>query len=158
MLRRIAALLLAVQLAAGAAAQESKVELFVEDSARSAGFYAQLGFAITEHKPDGYTTLRRGDFVLALSPLPSWLPLSWLGFLRSPPLGTELVFYVDDLPAQREALATAGAEPGEIRLQPWGDRDFRVDDPDGYYVRVSDGPRAGGSDGPDGSEGVAPAP
>ena len=76
---------------------------------------------------------------VALSPLPSWLPLGWLSFARYPPLGTEIVFYVRDLESSRGALEAHGYAPSEIRLQPWGDRDFRVSDNDGYYVRVSEG-------------------
>lgn len=118
---------------------ESKVELFVGDVDASIAFYRRLGFDVAHAKEDGYTTLNRGSFVMALSPLPGWLPLSWLGFLRSPPLGTELVFYVSDLEVHQALLEEAGDSPGAIKLQPWGDRDLRVDDPDGYYVRVSEG-------------------
>ncbi|MBW2293750.1 MAG: hypothetical protein JRG94_15770, partial [Deltaproteobacteria bacterium] len=39
----------------------------------------------------------------------------------------------------RAALLEAGYAPGEIVLQAWGDRDFRITDPDGYYIRVSEG-------------------
>ena len=134
--------LLALALVFGLAAAPgpgAKVELFISDPAASIRFYAMLDFEVAHAKPDGYTTLRREDFVLALSPLPSWLPVSWLGFLRSPPLGTELVFYVSDLEERRRRFEDAGFDPGDIVLQSWGDRDFRVDDPDGYYVRVSEG-------------------
>ena len=133
----VAALLLASSV--GVSAGDAKLELFVSDAARSVAFYRLLDFEIAHQKEDGYTTLRRGGLVLALSPLPSWLPVHWLGFLRYPPLGTELVSYVPDLEASRLRFAEAGADPGEIALQPWGDRDFRLTDPDGYYVRVSEG-------------------
>ena len=77
--------------------------------------------------------------MVALSPVPSWLPLRWLGFLRRPPLGTEIVFYSEQLEELRSALEAAGYSPGAIALQSWGDRDFRVSDHDGYYIRVSEG-------------------
>ncbi|HIF92310.1 MAG: hypothetical protein ABGX04_10765 [Myxococcales bacterium] len=115
---------------------ESKFELFVSDGVESAAFYEVLGFAVVHQKSDGYTTLRSGSTVLALSPLPSWLPIHWFGFLRHPPLGTEIVFYTRRLEALRIALMRAGYAPCEIKLQSWGDRDFRVSDPDGYYVRI----------------------
>jgi len=118
---------------------ESKFELFVSDGARSAAFYDVLGFAVVHQKSYGYTTLRSGSTVIALSPLPGWLPIHWFGFLRHPPLGTEIVLYTRRLEALREAFIRAGYGPGEIELQSWGDRDFRVTDPDGYYVRVSEG-------------------
>ena len=49
------------------------------------------------------------------------------------------VLYTDRLEALREALVAAGHAPGEISLRSWGDRDFRVRDPEGYYVRVTEG-------------------
>jgi catechol 2,3-dioxygenase-like lactoylglutathione lyase family enzyme len=119
--------------------RQSKFELFVTDVEESVRFYRTLGFGVAAKKPDGYTTLTSGATIVALSPVPSWLPLRWLGFLRHPPIGTELVFYTDRLEALRSALGAAGYDPGAISLQPWGDRDFRVRDCDGYYVRVSEG-------------------
>lgn len=118
---------------------DSKFELFVSDPVESSAFYSILGFAVVNAKPYGYTTLKSGSTVVALSPLPGWLPVHWLGFLRYPPIGTEIVFYVTDLEQSRASLDEAGHSPGPIVLQPWGDRDFRVTDPDGYYVRISEG-------------------
>ncbi len=119
--------------------REAKFELFVTDVAEASGFYRELGFEVAAAKPDGYTTLRQGAVVIALSPVPGWVPLRLVSFLRHPPLGTEIVLYTDDLEGARGALAAADHDPGEIELQPWGDRDFRVTDPDGYYVRISEG-------------------
>jgi catechol 2,3-dioxygenase-like lactoylglutathione lyase family enzyme len=118
---------------------ESKFELFVTDVDESVRFYTTLGFAVAHRKGDGYTTLRNGSTVIALSPVPSWLPFRWIPFLRHPPLGTEIVLYSDRLEELRSALDSAGYAPGEIELQAWGDRDFRVTDSEGYYVRVSEG-------------------
>ncbi|MBW2726573.1 MAG: hypothetical protein JRE71_19505 [Deltaproteobacteria bacterium] len=118
---------------------ESKFEFFVSDPDESAAFYAALGIAVVHRKASGYTTLRSGTTVIALSPVPWWLPVSWLGFLRYPPIGTEIVLYTTQLERSRAALLEAGYAPGEIVLQAWGDRDFRITDPDGYYIRVSEG-------------------
>lgn len=122
-----------------ATVRESKFELFVHDPARSVAFYAQLGFRLAHAKDDGYSTLESGSTVIAVAPLPWWLPLHWLGFLRSPPLGTEIVLYASDVEKLRAALEEAGYAPTPIVLQSWGNRDFRITDPDGYYVRVSEG-------------------
>jgi len=118
---------------------ESTFELFVSDPDASAVFYAILGIGVAHRNSSGYTTLREGSTVIALSPVPWWLPVGWLGFLRYPPIGTEIVLYTDRLEGLRAALDKAGYSPGGIALQPWGDRDFRIVDPDGYYVRVSEG-------------------
>jgi hypothetical protein len=108
---------------AAAAADEwqpmrSKFELFVSDTTPSADFYQTLGFRVV-------------------------IPTRWFWFLRHPPLGTEIVLYVADLETNRDALSQAGYEPGSIEMQPWGLRDFRVFDPEGYYVRVTEGVPAG---------------
>jgi lactoylglutathione lyase len=118
---------------------QSKFELFVADAEVSARFYTALGFTIVQTNPDGYTTLRSGPAIIALSPVSTWLPLRWFGFLRHPPLGTEIVLYTRQLQALRERLVESGYAPGAIALQPWGLRDFRVNDHDGYYVRVTEG-------------------
>jgi len=118
---------------------ESKFELFVSRVDASSRFYETLGFEVVHRKPGGYTTLLSDSTVVALSPLPAWLPMHWFGFLRRPPLGTEIVFYADRLESLRSALEAGGHAPSGIVRQPWGDRDFRVTDPDGYYVRISEG-------------------
>jgi catechol 2,3-dioxygenase-like lactoylglutathione lyase family enzyme len=117
----------------------SKPELFVADAQAALRFYSALGFSVAHAKPDGYTTLRHGDAVLALCPVRRWLPARWLAWLRHPPLGTELVFYTDRLHELRAALLEHGYAPGTVRLQPWGHHDFRLTDPDGHYQRVSEG-------------------
>ncbi len=118
---------------------DSKFELFVTDASESVRFYETLGFSLAHAKPDGYSTLRSGNTVVALSPVPGWLPLRLVGFLRRPPIGTEIVLYTDHLEQLRETMVAAGYAPGPIALQSWGDRDFRLTDPDGYYVRMSEG-------------------
>ncbi|MEE3330630.1 MAG: glyoxalase [Myxococcota bacterium] len=117
----------------------SKFELFVADARASVAFYEALGFEVVNEKNYGYTTLAAGETIVALSPIRGWLrfPVWLLSWFRLPPLGTELVFYTDDLGVAREALLGAGYAPGDVKLQPWGDHDFRITDPDGYYVRVT---------------------
>ena len=141
---RIVVLSLAVvmtgyQVDASPSVTESKFELFVTNVEEAIRFYTSLGFVVAHQKPDGYTTLQSGSTVVALSPVPWWLPLRWFGFLRYPPLGTEIVLYSNRLVELRSALDTAGYAPGAITLQPWGDRDFRVTDYESYYIRVSEG-------------------
>jgi catechol 2,3-dioxygenase-like lactoylglutathione lyase family enzyme len=118
---------------------ESKFEIFISDPAESREFYSVLGFRVAHAKADGYTTLRSGSTVVALSPVPWWLPLRWLGLVRHPPIGTEIVLYTAHLEQLRSLLVGSGYSPGEIELQSWGNRDFRVRDPDGYYLRISEG-------------------
>jgi hypothetical protein len=119
---------------------DSKFELFVNDPDPSARFYELLGFEVVERKPRGYTTLRSGPVEIALSPVRTVIPLRWLGFLRNPPFGTEIVLYVEPeaLEDMQRKLIHTGRRTTLIRRQPWGLRDFRTRDPEGYYVRVSE--------------------
>lgn len=119
---------------------DSKFELFVNDPAPSTRFYQLLGFQVVEQQKRGYTTLQSGSVEIALSPVRTVIPLRWLGFLRNPPFGTEIVLYVeseDVAPLQRK-LIHAGHRTSLIERKAWGLRDFRARDPEGYYVRVSE--------------------
>lgn len=58
---------------------------------------------------------------------------------RLPPAGVELVLEVDDVVAERDQITAAGWPLAEdLRDRPWGLRDFRVLDPAGYYLRITD--------------------
>ena len=53
-------------------------------------------------------------------------------------LGVEIVLEVDDVDGWRDRVAASGhpiLEP--LRDRPWGLRDFRISDPDGYYPRIT---------------------
>jgi len=51
----------------------------------------------------------------------------------------ELVLEVDDVVAERDQITAAGWPITEdLHDRPWGLRDFRVLDPAGYYLRITD--------------------
>lgn len=52
-------------------------------------------------------------------------------------LGIEIVMGVSDVESLHESIRAHGYSVSELVLQPWGLRDFRVMDPDGYYIRVT---------------------
>jgi len=64
--------------------------------------------------------------------------------------GVEIVFELDDV-ARVEALYTAcrarGVVVDALRRRPWGLWDFRLVDPDGYYLRVTHGDATAGDEG-----------
>jgi lactoylglutathione lyase len=118
-----------------------RAELFVSDVARSVAFYSEvLGFLVLRQTPGGYTSLGREGAVLGindLATLPEGYPI------RPEPgqavgRGVELVVMVSDV-ASLHAHARASKPDGVSALltQPWGLTDFRVVDPDGYYIRVT---------------------
>ncbi len=123
-----------------------RFELFVTDVATTVGFYqATLGLEPPESwSPDGYVPLRSGVATIGVQG-PQNLHA---GHHFSPErlagprgVGVEIVLEVDDVDAlYREASSHADALGGvcePLKARPWGTRDFRLVDPDGYYVRVS---------------------
>jgi lactoylglutathione lyase len=122
-----------------------RLELFVEDMAASIAFYTQvLAFEVVRHELDDYASLRWGNAVLGIGPVAK-LPEEGGYFGRDISsyrrgLGVEIVLEVDDVDewyARIEASDQPIFEP--LQDRPWGLRDFRVADPDGYYLRITSG-------------------
>jgi catechol 2,3-dioxygenase-like lactoylglutathione lyase family enzyme len=126
-----------------------RLELFVADLERSIAWYVEvLGFGLVRADL-GYASVQRGDVVLGLGPTAK-LPADGGGpghtqakVARGRGAGVEIVLEVDD-PTAVEAAAARVTEKGwplvePVTARPWGLRDFRVVDPDGYYVRVTHG-------------------
>jgi len=55
-------------------------------------------------------------------------------------LGVEIVLEVDDLEELHDRLMELGVDVSPLKRQNWGLRDFRVLDPDGYYLRITTPP------------------
>jgi predicted enzyme related to lactoylglutathione lyase len=117
-----------------------RIEIFVADVGRSTAFYERaLGFTRESASP-GYMAMRRGDALIGIGlrdGLPAGHPLTPAPGERTG-LGVEIVLEVDDVDAACRAVEAAG-EPllSPPRERPWGLRDFRLADPDGYYIRVT---------------------
>ena len=128
-----------------------RLELFVADLGTSVAFYTEvLGFHVTRADP-GYVSVRHGSAVLGLGPVAK-LPEKGggPGFTRQRlhadrGAGVEIVLELDDLDELRALYRnclTRGVVAEALREQPWGLQDFRVVDPDGYYLRVTHGDAA----------------
>lgn len=118
-----------------------RAELFVADVPRSVAFYCEvLGFETIRESPGGYTSIGRQGAVLGLSEiarLPEGHPIRPRA---GEPVGrgVELVVVVEDIAAlHARACASRLATVSELMAQPWGMIDFRVVDPDGYYIRIT---------------------
>jgi len=116
-----------------------RCEIFPSDLDRTVRFYAVvLGFDIVRderHADPPYVAMRRADVHLgAVNRPPTAEPE-----VRQPPTGVELVLEVDDLDAEHGRISTTGWPMTEdLTLRPWGLRDFRLLDPDGYYWRITE--------------------
>ena len=128
-----------------------KVELFVRDLDASVTFYRDVLLfdegeerqTVIEGKLHRHVPLWKGDLILALGPMES-LPenhhLRRAGLDVEFGIGLELCLYVDDAELDdvyAHVCKVAQTGVGELRLRPWGLRDFRIVDPDGYYIRIT---------------------
>lgn len=98
-------------------------------------FYVKLGFQVTGRTegPRPYASLRLGDVRRGCCQDEPVDPA-----LRALPVGTEIVIEVDDIRSSRDAMIAAGLVLDEDLVErPWGLTDFRVSEPDGYYLRFT---------------------
>jgi len=117
------------------------VELFVREVDKSVAFYRALGFDVARRFED-YVLLRRGEIRLSLQGDAHAVagPHYFTPHIQQHPRGTgvEISIQVADVDAEYIRAKTAGlniVKPMQDR--PWGARDFRVADPDGYFLRVT---------------------
>ncbi len=118
---------------------ELRLELFPADVDSTVAFYVGvLGFSITkDDRPTGgrYVAVRRDGVLVGLAeaPVAGDSPEA-----RRPPTGVEIVVEVDDVRAERDRIVAAGWPlDSDLEERPWGLTDFRVLDPDGYYLRFT---------------------
>lgn len=118
---------------------ELRVELFVASLDVFADFYTSvLGFAVTDDRRESdspYLAVRRDEVRIGAVPVAGSIDHC----ARAVPVGTELVLEVDDLTAERDRVVAAGWPlETDLRARSWGLTDFRLHDPDGYYLRITD--------------------
>ncbi|MBV9354369.1 MAG: VOC family protein [Chloroflexi bacterium] len=118
-------------------------ELFVTDLARSRRFYENvLGFTGGKER-DGYLAVSSGAVIIGLGLYSGLVAGHHLRRTTQGPSGgsVEIVLEVDDVDAYYDrAQAVVAAEGGRIeplQRRPWGARDFRIIDPDSYYLRIT---------------------
>ena len=113
-----------------------RFEIFPADLDVTVGFYQRaLGFQLTDdRRAEDYVALRRG--AVRVGAVQTTLPNARAA--RRPQAGVELVLEVDDVVAERDRVLAAGWPLDEdLQDRSWGLRDFRILDPDGYYLRIT---------------------
>ena len=120
-----------------------RLELFVQDMDVSIDFYTRvLSFEVLREHPGDYASLRCGNLTLGIGPI-SKLPEEGGYFTREIAslrrgIGVEIVLEVDDVnECYRHVLDSRHPVFEPLRERPWGLRDFRIIDPDGYYLRLT---------------------
>jgi lactoylglutathione lyase len=117
------------------------VELFVRDVARSRAFYEALGFKATNEWRKGAWMEREGVAIrLELDDHVTDGPHYFTPDIGRHPRGTgvEIVVQVSDVDAVYAAARAAGLSViKDLQDRPWNCRDFRLADPDGYFLRIT---------------------
>lgn len=120
------------------------VELHVPDFAPVRSFYGKLGFSVVrdEPGPDGYLVLRHERTAIGFWPGSEavrshrFFSLHPAGTARGH--GVEIIVTTSELDALYERAKDLDAVVEPMRMRPWGARDFRIADPFGYYLRVTE--------------------
>jgi lactoylglutathione lyase len=119
-----------------------RLELFVADLNAFKYFYTRvLRFTVTldkrqQNPPDPYIAVQRDGVRIAGAAGSDTSTVDKK--CREVPHGVEIVLMVDDLKAEHQHVIEAGWSLDEdLQRRPWGLTDFRVKDPDGYYLRIT---------------------
>ncbi len=118
-----------------------RLEIFPKDIDLFLDFYTRvLRFSVDRDESDitpRYATVHRST--VHIGALQSTVPV--VEECRNPPMGVEIVLEVDDLEFESNEIVSRGWPlETNIVLRPWGLKDFRVRDPDGYYLRFTTSP------------------
>lgn len=121
------------------------LELHIPDFDKAKEFYGKLGFkVIWERKPEGnkgYLVIKRDDNILCF----------WSGnetiyeqeyFKRFPKetkkgYGVEIIIMVEDIDKLYENIKSFTTVVEELKVEPWELKDFRIEDPFGFYIRFT---------------------
>lgn len=123
-----------------------QVELDVPDFDPVLDFYGKLGFNVAWIRREGdrsdYLVMERSGTVLNFWPGNEsvWDQPYFKDFPKTSKrgYGVEIVIPVtniDDFYAQVKSFSTV---VGGLKMQPWGVKDFRIEDPNGYYLRITE--------------------
>ena len=120
-----------------------RLELFTSDMKKSVDFYTGiLGFTMEGEQINySYQPVKRGNVIFGIGPLSKLTDDHHF----NPNLnniqkgyGVEIVLEVDDIRSVYEQVKASGYPIHDsLKIQPWGLTDFRLVDPDGYYLRVT---------------------
>ena len=115
-----------------------RIELFVDDLDVFVDFYTRvLAFELADDRRDTewpYIAVARDG--VRIGAVRAWKAVDQAA--RTVPTGTEIVLEVDDVAAEyARVLATGHPLAEELQQRPWGLTDFRLHDPNGYFLRVT---------------------
>ncbi|MGE3851990.1 MAG: VOC family protein [Planctomycetota bacterium] len=98
---------------------------YVSDLQASADFYTALGFKLGTNEQDVRGFSFGSGYLVIHTDTREKNPGKFQG-------GTYPAVHVEDVDALHAEYTAKGLKPDEPSNMPWGERSFRVDDPDGY--------------------------
>ncbi|CAI6086171.1 VOC family protein [Cohnella sp. JJ-181] len=118
-----------------------RMELFVENLAETAKFYMEgLGF-IKEKESDHYISVRNGNAVIGLGAMAQLGDDHYLKpktEMERKGVCVEIVLEVDDIAEYYKKIEDSQYPiHSTLTKRPWGTTDFRIVDPEGYYIRIT---------------------
>lgn len=123
-----------------------QVELHVPDFEKVLEFYGKLGFKKIWHRNEGnsgdYLVLDRQGTLLSFWPGNDEV-YNQSYFKRFPDdtkrgYGVEIVIPVDDVKKLHDDIRDFATVVNPLVKRPWGLWDFRIEDPFGYYLRITE--------------------
>ncbi|MBE7099158.1 VOC family protein [Bacillus cereus] len=116
-----------------------RLELFVEDLQRSIRFYEEI-LTLVFSKKNTRVRIKLGDFSLLLTPDYILNENHYLktGGLNPKGKGVEIIIAFDHIEQiYQHVLEKNYPVECNLKMQSWGMKDFRIVDPDGYYLRLT---------------------
>jgi lactoylglutathione lyase len=119
-----------------------RLELFVSELGTSIQFYEEIlgftkGYVGTDYAEVFNSAVEIG--LCLMDKLPEEHPLKTKSSDERKGLGVEIVLALKDLESlYNKVKNSAYPISSDLQLQPWNLRDFRLVDPDGYYLRITE--------------------
>jgi len=122
------------------------LELHVPDFESAKDFYGKLGFMVVwERSPEekkGYLVMRRENTILCFWPGNEevYNQSYFKAFPRDTKrgYGVEIIIPTNDIQTFYERIREFAHIVDALKVQSWGLRDFRLEDPFGYYIRFTE--------------------
>ncbi|MGG2106855.1 VOC family protein [Lysinibacillus pakistanensis] len=119
---------------------EFRLELFVEDLQKSISFYEEIIGLTFHNKTEVSAIIKMKNFALLLTSDNVLNENHYFkkGGLRPKGKGVEVVILLDNIEqTYQRVLDKHYPVESSLVLQSWGMKDFRIIDPDGYYLRLT---------------------
>lgn len=117
------------------------VELHVPDFAKAESFYKLFGFQVVRAEKN-YRVLKSGETLLCF--YGGTTDVSKHSYFKDYPADTkrgyavEVILFVEDVKSLYQQVKDHVKVVASLQVRLWGVYDFRVEDPFGYYLRVSE--------------------